>query len=306
LALDGNNASALAAKSRCATARGRVAEGVDLAGKAAAADPANVGLAALAIRVDVSRGDPAARERAVALTAAHGEHVAAWDALIAWGSAHHDVVLVVRGLEGLVRVAPARSVELEKAALVLLAADPPLAHRLAVAVSDAPRALSVVGPRDATVARLAVDDALAHGDKAAALARATRGHVPLAEVAARALLLDHSDLALAIATSVADADPSSTGALMVKFSLRPPLAARASAPPAAIPGALVDPRDQPPELCALVFADDLARTAGVETAKAWLAKVTRTPMPERDPLGIALTTSLATRGVLSAPLHVAQ
>lgn len=312
LALDGTSASALAAKSRCATLRGKTAEAADLAAKAAALDPGNVGLAALAIRSDLSRGDPAARERAIALTAVHGEHVAAWDALIAWGSAHKDAALVVRGLEGLLRVAPTRSVELEKGALALLGAgDLPLARKLAVAVADASRELAVVGPRDATVARLAVDEALARGDKAAALARATRGHVPLAEVAARALLLDHKDLATAIASAVADADPGASGALMVKLALRatPPAngpAPKAGGTPSAIPAVLVEPRDQPPELCALVFADRLAQQSNVETARAWLAKVTRTPMPERDPLAIALATSLAAKGILPAPLHAAQ
>lgn len=312
LTLDSGSASALAAKSRCEMARGRTAEAADLAAQAAALDPGNVGLAALAIRSDLSRGDPAARDRAIALTTAHREHVAAWDALIAWGNAHKDAALVVRGLEGLVRVAPARSVELEKGALALLAAgDPALARKLAVAVADAPRDLGVVGPRDATVARIAVDEALARGDKATALARATRGHVPLVEVAARALLLDHKDLAQAIASSVADADPSSSAALMVKLALRaaPPPSAPSSkpgAPPSAVPGALLDPRDQPPELCALVFADRLAQQTNVETARAWLAKITRTPMPERDPLALALAASLATKGILAGPLHAAQ
>ncbi len=301
LTLDSASASALAARSRCETARGRTAEAADLAAKAAALDPGNVGLAALVVRSEVSRGDPAARERAVALTTAHGEHVAAWDALIAWGNAHQDAALVVRGLEGLVRVAPARTAELEKGSLALLAAgDVTLARKLAVAVADAPRELGVVGPRDATVARLAVDEALARADKATALARATRGHVSLAEVAARALLLDHKDLAQAIASSVTDADPSSSGALMVK------LASRAAPTTSAIPSALLAPKDQPPELCALVFADRLAQQTNVETARGWLTKVTRTPMPERDPLALALATSLAAKGILSTPLHAAQ
>ena len=215
----------------------------------------------------------------------------------------------MRGLEGLVRVAPTRSVELEKGALALLAAgEPALARKLAVAVADAPRALGVVGPRDATVARLAVDEALERGDKPATLARATRGHVPLSEVAARALLLDHKDLALAIASSVADADPGSSGALMVRLALRgagpaSAPAAKAGAPASPVPAGLVDPRDQPPELCALVFADRLAVTSSVDAAKTWLARITRTPAPPRDPLATALSSALATKGVLTPALH---
>ncbi|HSO40943.1 MAG TPA: hypothetical protein VLT33_50800 [Labilithrix sp.] len=313
LALDATSASALAARSRCATARGNTAEAAELARSAAAQDPTNVGLAALAIRSEAVRGEPAARDRAIALTVAHGEHVAAWDALVAWGYGHKDAALVVRGLQGLVRVAPARSDELEKAAVALLVGgDAKLAAAAAVAVADSPRELGVVGPRDATVARLAVDEALARGDRATALARATRGHVPLAEVAARALLLDHRDVALVIASTVTDADPTSSGALMVKLALKAAPAPNGPAPkpgapvPSAIPASLQTPSDQPPEICALVFADRLATTSGIETARTWLANVRRTPMSPRDPLASALASALAAKGVLPAPLRASE
>ena len=292
---DPASASALAAKGRCALARGRTGEAVELARLASVQDPNNVGLEALVVRAAASRTDASTRERAIALTLAHGESAVAWDALVVWGRGHQDVQLVVRGLEGLVRTAPARSVEAERAARALLdSGDVALARRLACAVADAPRALGVIGPRDATVARLAVDEALLRGDRAVALTRATRGHVSLAEVAARAVLLDQKELGASIAASVADADPGASGAVMVRAALsasgavglkpRPDLLARIT--------------DQPPELCALLFADRLATVAGAEVARQWLARITRTPMASGDPLGGPLARDLAARGVL--------
>jgi hypothetical protein len=308
LALDPTSASALGAKSRCFLARGRTDEAVELAIRAAAQDPKNVSLDALVIRASANRPDPAARDRAIALTLAHGESPAAWDALIVWGRAHKDADLVARGLAGLVQAAPTRSLEVEKGALALLEGGQlALARRVATSVTDAPRELGVIGPRDATVARLAVDEALARGDRDAALARATRGHVALAEVAARALVLDKRDLASAIASSVADADPGASGALMVKAALKSTGAGSAAgtAGTAATAGAtkahaeaMAHVTDQPPELCALVFADRLATAAGADVARTWLARITRIPMAPRDPIGGPLAVDLATRGVL--------
>jgi hypothetical protein len=292
---DPASASALAAKGRCALARGRTDEAVELARRAATHDPNNVGLEALVVRAEAGRADPSARERAVALTLAHGESAAAWDALVVWGRAHHDAQLVTRGLEGLVRAVPARSAEAERGAIALLeGGELALARRLACALTDAPREMGVVGPRDPAVARLAVDEALVRGDRAVALARATRGHVSLAEVAARALLLDKKDIAAAIASSVADADPGASGAIMVRVALT------TSGPGAGKPRAdvLAHITDQPPELCALIFADRLAVAAGADVARQWLARITRTPMAARDPLGGPLAKDLAERGVL--------
>jgi len=303
LKLDAASASTLAAKGRCELARGRTAEALDLARRASAHDPNNVALEAFAVRVESTRGDPAGRERAIALTVAHGEHAAAWDALIAWGYARKDAELVARGLEGLVHAAPARSGEVEKGAVALVVGgQPALARRVAVAIAFSHRELGVVGPRDATVARLAVDEALARGDKSAALARATRGHVPVVEVAARALLLDRREIAATVASAVVEADPRASGALMVQAALKTagdtksPGAGKAA--PAAGASAIVNVTDQPPEICALVFADRLAVAAGTEVARAWLARITRTPMAARDPLAGPLAIDLAARGVL--------
>ena len=286
LKLDPNSASALAANARCEASRGRTGEAMMLANRAAAQDPTNSGLEAFAVKSSVSSGDPAVRERAIALTRVHGEHVASWDALIAWGRAHKDAELVVAGLEGLVRVAPTRSAEVEAGAVMLSQmGNVPLARKLAVAVSDAPIELGVLGPRDATVARLAVDEAISRADRPRTLTRATRGHVPLAEIAARALLLEHRDLATAFASMELDADPKSSGAQMVRAAL-----SSKSSPLTAMSG-------EPPELCAMLYARHLATTSGPDAARAWLAHVTSTPAPATDPLLAPLAADLAAHGV---------
>jgi hypothetical protein len=65
-------------------------------------------------------------------------------------------------------------------------------------------------------------------------------------------------------------------------------------------------KDEPPELCVLVFAERLSGVAGADVARAWLAKITRTPMVARDPLGVALLATLAHRGVVAGDMPAAQ
>jgi tetratricopeptide (TPR) repeat protein len=77
---DPGSASALAAAGRCALSRGRAAEAAELARRAAELDPSNVTLIAFAARTRAVEGDPAGRAQVVALTEAHGEIAAAWDA----------------------------------------------------------------------------------------------------------------------------------------------------------------------------------------------------------------------------------
>lgn len=291
LKLDPTYANALAGKARCALVRNKPQEAAAAAAEASAQDPKNVAIESLYLRAAAERGDPRTRERVIALTLANGEHPAAWDALIVWGRTRRDAELVARGYEGLVHAAPMRSGEAEAVAILLLGDQKlALARRVAIAITDAPRSLGVVGPANPTVARLAVDEALARGDKATALARATRGHVPLAEVAARALLLDQRDIAATIASSVAEADPGSSGARMVKAALG------GTSKPSAQDIAHVT--DRPPEICVLVLADRLASAASPEVAREWLARIERTPMAAHDPIGAALTKDLAARGVL--------
>lgn len=289
-ALDALNAGALSSKARCMLLRGQPAAATVLLRRAESTDPTNVALSAFSLRTSAKGGDVTMQERAIALTVLHGDRMEAWDALIAWGYARKEASLVARGLAGLLRTAPERSLEVEKGAVALLAGGKPLlAREVAVAVADAPRALSVKGPRDATVARLAVDEALSRGDERRALLRATRGHVSLMEVAARAFLLKQSEIAHHAVRIVLDADPSASGARMVSVVLAKEGRAAQSHLAAT---------DTPPSICAFVFAEYLAASAGSEAARNWLAQVVRAPMPALDPLAGPLAVDLVTRGIL--------
>jgi tetratricopeptide (TPR) repeat protein len=295
LAVDATYAGALAAKARCELGRGNAAVAAADAQKAAHEDPANVEIEALLVRAEArgAGGAASSGERAIALTLAYGERPAAWEALVAWGQSKNRADLVARGLEGLLRAAPARSSEVERGAVELLGdGHTGLARRVAAAIADSPRELLVRGPRDATVARLAVDEALARGDEATATARATRGRVELAEVAARAVVLERREVAARIARVVAHADPGSSAAHMV-------LAALTGSSKSHHPGdVLVKVGDEAPEICALVLADRIAESAGADAARTWLSKVSRRAMAAHDPLAGPLAVDLAARGVL--------
>jgi hypothetical protein len=289
--IDGAYASLLAARSRCAVARGKQADALQYARAAVEADATNAEMEALHVSVLAKQGGERApgRERAIALTLASGERPAAWEALAAWGRAKGDADLIARGLEGLVRTAPMRLREVEEGALELLGLGfAAHARRVAASITDAPRDRLVVGPRDETVARLAVDEALLRGDQAAAERRATRGHVSLPEVAARAMLLERRDLADALARAVATADPSASCAHMVLAALAP----HGKRP------TLGRPNDEPPAACALALVDRIAVVAGGEVGRAWLSRVGFAKMSPHDPLVGPLAVDLAARGVV--------
>lgn len=289
LKIDRTYAPAHAARARCLSARGKTDEAAAAAREASANDPSNVDIEALVIRT-APKPIAAVRDRALALTVAHGERGAAWEALAHWGRAHGDAELFTRGLEGLARLSPTRTVEIEKGALDLLGQGyTAYARRLAASIADVPADRGGAGPRDATLARLAVDEAVLGGDQAKTERRAVRTHVALSEVAARALLLDRRELATKIAKEVAAADPKSSGAQMV-------LAALAALQTK--PREVAVHNDAPPEACVLVLADVIASTSNAETARAWLARVKRTPMAPLDPLVAPLAVDLAARGVV--------
>ena len=279
LAIDHTSASALAASGRCALLRGRDEDAEKQGFLAVAADPTNADLAALLVRAQATRGDPATKARALSLTQAHGERAVAWDALIAWARGHHDAELLARGLVGLLHAAPARSAEVERGAKELLGeGQAEFARKVAVAVADSPRDLEVRGPRDPVVARLAIDEALARGDRVKAVARATRGHVDLAEVAARAAFLGWPSLAKELAEAVLAANPSASGADLV-------LAALASRP--------ARPHADAPALCVLFYAT----TRSDSEAARFVAASRALPTTEGDPLGGVLV-NLAERGAV--------
>ncbi|MCL2723750.1 MAG: hypothetical protein FWD69_04875 [Polyangiaceae bacterium] len=292
--IDPAYAGTLAAKARCAERRGNMHPARTYAMQATARDPGNANLDALLLRIDARRADASGRERAIALTLEHGNSDVAWSALGDWGRSRNDAYLVARGLEGLVTTAPTRSLEVESGALTLLGAGHlVLAREVSATLADASRELGVRGPRDPTVARLAVDEALARGDLPTASARATRGRVSLAEVAARALLLGERAAALSIAQTVARADPGASAAHMI-------LDALASADSVSVHPRLARVTDRPPQVCVLVFADRLARLAGAEIARSWLERVRWTPMAAHDSLTGSLLVDLAARGVVAA------
>lgn len=273
-AIDPTYEPLLVARARCAAARGQTDQAVALTEAVSKADRQSPQLEALYLSLATKRP---ARERAIALTVAAGEHVTAWEALIAWGRAHAEPELIARGWEGLLRVAPMRSNEVEAGALELLGQGQlALARDVAVAVADAPPELGVRNVHDATVARLAIDDAIVRGDMAKAERRAVRGHVSRAEVAGRAFLLERTKEAIELAKDILRADPTDAGAAMVAGA---PVKASSS--------------QNAPAACAFALAKRLPD----EAAKAFISGVAIERLVPRDPLGPALV-DLAVRGVV--------
>ncbi|MDF2696275.1 MAG: Tetratricopeptide 2 repeat protein [Labilithrix sp.] len=309
LRIDKTYAPALAAKARCAAARGKASEGLAIVEQIAAADRQSASLEALFVRLASSAPEaPAsrqARERAIALTLASGDDPVAWDALVAWGRGKADGELLARGLEGLIRAAPFRSRDVEAGALELLGiGHTGLARRVAARLADAPVELETHGIHDPTVARLAVDEAIVSGDRERAERRATRGHVPLAEVAARALILERPELAAATARSVLAADPNAGGAAMVLTALaaRGPKGPEHVALAGDVPGrGKTAPTDRPAAACVLVLAERLAALGGIDAARPWAARVLSAggaPLAPHDPVTGPLAVELAARGVI--------
>jgi hypothetical protein len=311
LRIDSTYAPALAAKARCAAARGNPAEGAAIVAQIAPADRQSASLEALFVRLAAAAPDSpalrAARQRAIALTLASGDDPVAWDALIAWGRGKADGELLARGLEGLIRVAPLRSREVEAGALELLGiGHAGLARRVAARLPDTPPDLGIGGIHDPTVARLAIDEAILAGDLDRAERRATRGHVALSEVAARALILERPELAATAARHVVGADPNAGCAAMVLTAL----AARgASGPDAATLASFaaerartkMPPTDEPAAACILVVAERLAVLGNVEAARQWTARVASRggSLTPHDPVTGPLAVELAARGVIN-------
>jgi hypothetical protein len=245
------------------------------------------------------------REQAIALTLANGANPVAWDALAAWGRGKSDGELLARGLEGLVWTAPMRSRDVEAGALELLGSgETALARRVAAHLADAPPELGVLGLHDPTVARLAVDEAVLRDDAERAERRAVRGHVALAEVAARALLLEHDELAAKLARSVLEADPKSGCATMVlaTFAARDP-SSRSKVLPASKTN---EPKsDRPAAACVLAMADRLAAFTSAEVGRVWVTNVGLSSgttkglvMAPHDPVTGPIAVELAARGVI--------
>jgi hypothetical protein len=307
LRIDPTYAPALAAKARCADARGEPAEGIAILERIAPEDRSSASLEALFVRLAARRSDSPddrrARARAIALTVASGEDPAAWGALVAWGRGKADAELLARGLEGLVRTSPDSRFDVEAGVLELLGmGQTALARRVAATLADAPPERGIGTVRDATVARLAVDEALLAGDQARAERRAVRGHVPLSEVAARALVLERPEIARSVALAVVAADPGAGCASMVLAAA----AAREGKPPAS--GELLrSPPSDRPAACVLVFAERLAATGNAEAARIFASRVEAAAMAPHDPVAGPLAVELAARGIVpeaSLPLEL--
>lgn len=286
---DDGYAGALGAEARCEALRGHRDRAETLTREASAADPRNVDLVAQWVALESQTSSGEGRARAVALTREHGEREAAWDALAQWARAHRDAPLFAEALRGLLAAAPGRSPDVERGAIALLGdGHRRLAEEVAAAVADAPRELLVRGPREPVVARLAIDQALGRGDGARAEQRASRGRVPLSEVAGRASLLGQGTLARELAERVRAADPSSSGAELVRVAESVRFG----------DGVLRTRSDLPPLACVLAFTRRLAVSVDVDAARAFFEAMPRAAALAHDPLVNAALVDLAARGAV--------
>jgi tetratricopeptide (TPR) repeat protein len=296
LSIDAGYAPAWEARSRCAALRdpvGGARIAAEAAARAAREDPRGIAPQLVLARVAEGAGDAAgARDRLVALTLVHKESLAAWEALAAWGRAHDDPFLVARALAEAVRHAPDERRALGERAVALAGEGETLAARLvASAVLDADGLR--VSP---AAARLALDAAIADGDVERVRVRAARGHIPLEEAAARALLFGDPRMARALAEPVAAADPRAVGARMVLAAAgadRDPLSlARVfqGAQPAA---------GDAPFAAIAAFAERLCDVVGADAARAFAAAAGG-HAELGDPLVARAAAGLAARGVLDA------
>ena len=293
LRLDPEYEPALAVRARCGMAHADPDEALNATRSAAAADPMAVEPQLLLARAESERAKAAqAHDRLLALTLVHRESTAAWDALASWARAHGDPMLAASALAEGVRLVPARKSDAARQALDMAGDGELLAARaLAAAAVDAP------GPQvPAPVARLAIDEALATGDADRARLRATRAHLGLDEVAARALLAQNPALARAIAAPLAEADSHAIGARMV-------LAAAAAgahdrkALARAFDGAL--PSGAPVPMAALLlFASVVADASNADDARRLVDAVPHESLLVGDALHSRLAADLAARGVL--------
>jgi hypothetical protein len=301
--IDSAYAPLVEARARCAAARGKPLEASAIVAKLPAEDRTSASLEAFSIAL--ASADPRAhRDRAIALTLANDTPLA-WEALVTWGRAKNDAFLMQRGWVQLARFLPARQDELQDGVLELLGrGEAFLARELAGAILDrgSLRRGAASSSREAatasgneTVARLALDEAILRDDEEILDRRATRAHVDIAEVAARALLLERAPFARRLADRVLAADPSSSCAAMVASAERA-RAARGTGR-AGPRGAVWRTTDRPSAACALVVAERIGAST-VEAARLWLAQADMSPLLAHDPVVGPLAVDLAARGAM--------
>jgi len=303
LSTDPTFESAIEARARCAHRRGDDRAAWEDASQASTADPLAISPEILLSELEaVQTREEASRDRLVALSLLHGASTTAWESLAAWGSAHHDPMLVARALAAVARLAPSRKGELADRVLKL-AGDGELfaARTLAAALIDSPGDRSSGGEGRAPasiplVARLAVDEALMRHDGPEARLRATRAHLGLDIAAARALLMGDATLAQELAEPVVLADPYATGARMVLATATSRLGAgdlsvRAlDAPRSGATSVVVE--------ALLPFLQLVERVSSADVACRMLETWFPSALLEGDALVTPLAVELAARGVL--------
>ena len=291
LAIDGRYAGTWAARARCALARKDERGMLDAARRAAELDPSRA--SSLLARAGGEVRDAATRDALVAMTVTAKDHVAAWDALGAWAESRGDVVLWATALETVVKIAPTRRDAVAHAAEELAGAgEIAVARSIAGAAADAGDG-PLSDERHPLAVRLAVDETLARGDASAVETRATRVHVDLEEVAARALLAGRRALAHELASMVMRADPDAMGARLVVAACEVGDVARTASE--------VRRHGARASAAALVaFGAAAVHTLSAEDVRAALATIAHAPIVAGDDRVIRPAGELASRGVLDA------
>jgi tetratricopeptide (TPR) repeat protein len=278
LALAPNLGPAWEARAACAEARGDRAGARSDRARAEALDP------------DAPAANPT-RIALVARTITARDRLAAWAALAAWAEAHGDAGAWSDALVRLVRLDPSRREGIARVADGLAASHLAEARAVAAAVVDASTE-PFDGDRDPVCARLAVDEALARGDRSRALSRATAARLPLEEVAARAFLLGQPTIAESIASEVAAAEPGNLGARLVLAAVRGTDLVGASRaldtpPSSAVSGATL-----------VAFGAALVHAVAPDQARWPLARIPHAPLVAGDARVVKGAAALVASGAL--------
>jgi cytochrome c-type biogenesis protein CcmH/NrfG len=297
LARDSENARAWAVRASCALGRNDAAASARAAEASLALDPRAVDVRLLLARaLDRSGESRAAKAALVTITAEHGHLAAAWDALGTWAESKGDFATAARAWRELARVAPHRRADVAAAAVRLAGmGDLSSGRAVAAAALDA-SAESGAGRVPVAAARLAIDQALLAQDGALARARATRGHVPLEEVAGRAWLIGAHAVARETAELVASADPGAAGARLVAA-----LAAERAGDPAALARSLQGVSRGAASVSAATacaLAGRMAQMAGVDGARGVLDALRAEGADADDVLVTPVAVELAAMGIL--------
>ncbi len=293
LRVDDRYAGVWTAKAKCALARKDDAAMASAARRAAELDPSPDGAHSLLARAGHAVRDATTRDALVALTATASDRVAAWDALAAWAESRGDVALWAKALEAVVTIAPARRDAVARAAEELAGAGEIAEARAIAAAAATAEDRPLSEERHPLAVRLAVDDALAQGDARAVELRATRAHVDLEEVAARALLAGRRDLARGLASIVLRADPDASGMRLVL----------AACDGEDVAGTASDVRRHGARAsgAALVaFGVAVVRAVSPEDARATLAAIVHGPVVAGDDRVVRPAVELTSRGALDA------